>query len=68
MEEMKYDERHVATGHYDCCGDMICRHDTVMTAAGACRVLWVGAAWLLWFGGHRTEKLNEHQAKNLRRM
>lgn len=72
---------HQATGHLDRNGEMIHRHDTVQVVrrphyiqedystlpTREARVLWVGKAWLLWYGGRETEPLNSYSCKELRR-
>lgn len=60
--------RHVATGHYDCAGEMICRHDLVATRNGQAAVLWVGGRWMLRYSGGVVEGLNQHGAAQLRRL
>ncbi len=59
--------RHVATGHFDCAGDMIYRRDTVFTPAGQAAVLWVGNVWVLLYQDKSVAKLNDYCAANLRR-
>ena len=59
--------RHVATGHRDCAGDMICRHDRVYTPNGQAAVLWVGNVWVLLYQDKSVAKLNDYCAANLRR-
>lgn len=59
--------RHVATGHRDCAGDMICRHDRVYTPNGQAAVLWVGRKWTLRYSGGAVEGLNRYDAAQLRR-
>lgn len=60
---------------------MIHRHDTVQVVrrphyikdnyaalpARQAHVLWVGGAWLLWYGDRETEPLNHYQAAELKR-
>mgnify|MGYP007101833119 FL=1 len=58
----------IATGHYDCCGEMICRHDLVVTSTGQAAVLWVGNKWMLRYTGGAVEELNQHGAADLRRV
>lgn len=60
--------KHIATGHYDCAGEMICRHDLVVTRNGQAAVLWVGNKWMLRYSGGAVEELNRHGADDLRRV
>ncbi len=60
--------RHVATGHLDCAGEMICRHDQVVTPAGTAVVLWVGRSWMLRYSGGVVEGMNQRGASVLRRV
>lgn len=73
---------HKMTLHYDSKGEMIHRHDTVRVVvrphyikgnyaampSRTARVLWVGDAWTLWYGGRETEPLNHYSAKELIRV
>lgn len=59
--------RHVATGHLDCAGEMFYRHDQVVTPAGTAVVLWVGRKWTLRYSGGAVEGLNRYDAAQLRR-
>ena len=59
------ERKHIATGHYDCTGEMICRHDLVETQAA---VLWVGGRWMLRYSSGLVEGLNQHGAAQLRRL
>lgn len=61
------DNRHYGTGHFDCAGEMIHRHDTVFTPAGRAAVLWVGGCWMLRYDNRTVEKLNHYGAADLRR-
>jgi len=61
---------HKATGHYDRAGVMIHRHDCVLVGAEGekCRpayVLLQGRNWILWYGEHKTESINNHGAERL---
>ena len=60
--------KHIATGHHDCAGEMICRHDLVVTRTGQAAVLWVGNKWMLRYTGGVAEGLNQYDAANLRRV
>lgn len=60
--------RHIATGHYDCAGEMICRHDAVQTPAGRAYVLWAGGRWMLYYSRQQVEGLNRRGAADLRRI
>lgn len=61
-------QRHVPTGHRDCCGDMVRRGDTVATRDGEGTVVWVaGKLWII-YPGLRLKALNGYRADGLRRV
>ena len=59
---------HVATGHRDCCGDMIYEGDTVVTRNGHGRAVWLEERWYLQFSDLSVEALNRYPAGELRRL
>lgn len=59
---------HVATGHRDCCGDMIYEGDTVVTRKGHGRAVWLENKWYLQFSDLSVEALNHYPAGELRRL
>lgn len=59
---------HVATGHRDCCGDMIYEGDTVVTRNGHGRAVWLEDKWYLQFSDLSVEVLNHYPAGELRRL
>lgn len=59
-------KEHQPTGHRDCCGDMIRRHDTVATVSGEGRILWVRDSWMIWYGGRHLEPLNAYGKSHIR--
>ena len=61
-------QRHVPTGHRDCCGDMIRRGDTVVGLNGFGTVIWFGRKWWILHPGRRAEPLNKYPAAELRRV
>jgi len=62
-------EKHrTPTGHRDCCGDMICEGDTVVTRHGESRVISVDKSWRLQYEDSHLEPLNCYDACRLRRM
>ena len=60
--------KNAATGHRDCCGDMIHEGDTVITRNGHGRVVWLEGKWWLEFSTHAVERLNRYPASELRRV
>ena len=58
----------VATGHRDCCGDMIYDGDTVVTRNGHGRAVWLEGKWYLKFSDLSVEALNRYPAGELRRL
>ena len=60
--------RHFGTGHFDCAGEMIHRHDRVYTPAGLGAILWVNRGWVLRYEDRTVEKLNQYSAAQLRRL
>jgi hypothetical protein len=60
--------KNAATGHRDCCGDMIHEGDTVITRNGHGRVVWLEGKWWLKFSTQDVERLNRYPASELRRI
>jgi hypothetical protein len=60
--------KNAATGHRDCCGDMIHEGDTVITGNGHGRVVWLEGKWWLKFSDMSVEALNRYPAGALRRV
>ena len=57
-----------ATGHFDCCGDMIYSGDTVTTRRGDALVFWVGGGrWMLHYDDAYVESLNRYGKDDIRR-
>lgn len=58
-----------ATGHFDCCGDMIYNGDTVTTRRGDAVVFWVGGGrWMLHYDDAYVESLNRYGKDDIRRV
>jgi len=60
-------QKNVSTGHLDCCGEMICRGDIVVSLNGFGHVIWVYRKWWILHPGRRMEALNKYPAAELRR-
>lgn len=56
-----------ATGHRDCCGDMIHEGDTVFTRHGEATIIWDREAWRMKYTDGHLEPLNCWDSSNLRR-
>ena len=59
-------ERHIDTGHRDCCGQAVRRGDKVATASGNGIVLWVGKAWRILYEDRHLEPLNAYDKSHIR--
>lgn len=57
----------MATGHFDCCGDMICAGSTVTTRRGEAVVIWTGR-WMLHYDDAYVEPLNRYGKDDIRRV
>lgn len=56
------------TGHRDCCGEMICEGDHVVTRHGESVVIAVEKSWRLHYEDGHLEPLNCYDACRLRRV
>ena len=61
-------EKNIATGHFDCFGEMIREGDTVVTANGEATVIGQEKHWKLHYRDGHLESLNFYGKSHIRRV